>query len=189
MGTSAYLSIFLCIGLCSLAINNDLTILSSNFQDRPSTLFKWKSTDTLPLDPTWKEYIHLVYGSDTNISAINITQIDMIYTLTSVAEFYFHPSKWVYGVFPTFINSVRPIGRVYQDFEWAEVIRMSTKCFVRHNLKLHGHQLYEGKTFSNMSLPCLDPVLLFCHICRLLRLYPTRLPFLTQILTPNHTQP
>ena len=152
MGSSCYLSVFVFVILGSLAINSALSNLPLSFQDIPSTFFQWKSKNTLSIDPTWKEYIHLVYGPNTNVSAINITQIDMVYTLTSVAEFYFHPSKWVYGVFPTFLNSVKPIGRVYQDFEWAEVIRMSTKCFVRHNLKMHGHQLYEGKGKIYISL-------------------------------------
>ena len=159
-----YLSYVLYVVLCSLAINSELSIRSVSFKNAPSMLFQWKPTNTLSIDPTWREYIHLVYGPNTNVSAINITQIDMVYTLTSIAEFYFHPSKWVYGVFPTFLNSVRPIGRVYQDYEWAEVIRMSTKCFVRHNLKMHGHQLYEGKCSHlqalRINLSIADPVLL-----------------------------
>ena len=157
MGNTCHLIVFVFVVLCFLVTNSDLSNFSLNFQDVPSILFEWKPTDTLPIDPTWKEYIHLVYGS--NVSPINITQIDMVYTLTSVVEFYFDPGKWVYGVFPTFLNSMQQTGRVYQNFEWAEVIRMSTKCFVRHNLKMHGHQFYEGMIFP-INVSCHDPVLL-----------------------------
>ena len=118
------------------------TVNMSNFMVKP-TLFEWKSRDTLLDDPTWREYVNLVYGPQMNASALTVSELSMVYTLTSVAEFY-HPNKWAYGLFPTFINAVPPRKNVYKDFEWAEVMRMSTKCFVRHNLKMHGQQLYEG---------------------------------------------